>query len=65
LGAIGYCGAAIVPAVTAFQRRFRPSRIDGEIDRETAMRLIEVREVYSVSRTADRASRGMPTSVQL
>lgn len=35
LGGIGYDTADLSAAVTAFQRRFRPSSIDGEIDAET------------------------------
>jgi N-acetylmuramoyl-L-alanine amidase len=50
LAAIGYCTAAEEPAVAAFQRRFRPTRIDGAIDAGTAARLAEVRRVYDRSR---------------
>jgi N-acetylmuramoyl-L-alanine amidase len=48
LAAIGYCTAQAgeMPAVAAFQRRFRPARVDGVIDRETAARLVEVRAAY-------------------
>ena len=35
LGGIGYDTADLPAAVTAFQRRFRPSSVDGEIDAET------------------------------
>ncbi len=59
LAAIGYCvapggdGPAIErPAVAAFQRRFRPARVDGEIDGETALRLGEVRAAFARSRAA-------------
>ena len=45
LSAIGYCvtPATERSAVAAFQRRFRPRRVDGFIDGETATRLTEVR----------------------
>jgi len=33
------------PALTAFQRRYRPERWDGRLDGETAVRLAEVRQV--------------------
>jgi N-acetylmuramoyl-L-alanine amidase len=48
LAAIGYCvtPGAETPAVTAFQRRFRPERCDGRLDAETALRLAEVRAAY-------------------
>lgn len=48
LARIGYCvtpgGESTVLA--AFQRRFRPQRWDGLLDRETAARLAEVRSAY-------------------
>src|SRR6202011_5305140 len=45
LTAIGYCAAPgrCEAALVAFQRRFRPARCDGRLDRETASRLAEVR----------------------
>ena len=48
LATIGYCVTAggETPAVTAFQRRFRPERWDGRLDAETALRLAEVRAAY-------------------
>jgi N-acetylmuramoyl-L-alanine amidase len=58
LAAIGYCptsdaipGAENV-AVAAFQRRFRPARVDGVVDRETAARLAQVRAAFARSRGA-------------
>ncbi len=46
LAAIGYhvpldgdCDASIRRVVTAFQRRFRPERVDGDLDRQTLTRL--------------------------
>jgi N-acetyl-anhydromuramyl-L-alanine amidase AmpD len=52
LSNIGYCVAANAeaPVVAAFQRRFRPARVDGVIDDETAFRLAEVQESYARSR---------------
>ncbi len=53
LAAIGYCVAATgveASAVAAFQRRFRPARIDGVVDDETAARLAEVRAAFVRSR---------------
>ncbi len=49
---IGYCvaGNAEAAVVAAFQRRFRPARIDGVIDRETAIRLADVQAAYARSR---------------
>ena len=46
LSNIGYCVAANAeaPVVAAFQRRFRPARVDGIIDDETAFRLAEVQD---------------------
>jgi N-acetylmuramoyl-L-alanine amidase len=59
LAAIGYCvaprgdGPAIEAlAVAAFQRRFRPARVDGVIDGETALRLAEVQAAFARSRAA-------------
>ena len=49
LGGIGYCIAdaeAEAATVAAFQRRFRPTYIDGVIDHETAARLAEVRAAF-------------------
>ena len=52
LARIGYCVTAgeEAVAVTAFQRRFRPERWDGRLDRETARRLAEVRAAYDRAR---------------
>jgi N-acetylmuramoyl-L-alanine amidase len=52
LGAIGYAvpPASPGPTVAAFQRRFRQSRCDGRIDRETATRIAEVRAAYDALR---------------
>jgi N-acetyl-anhydromuramyl-L-alanine amidase AmpD len=52
LSNIGYCVAANAeaPVVAAFQRRFRPARVDGVIDDETAFRLAEVQANYARSR---------------
>ena len=52
LAAIGYCvtAGAETPAVTAFQRRFRPECCDGRLDAETALRLGEVRAAYDGAR---------------
>ncbi len=47
LAAIGYCLAAEAAAIAAFQRRFRPVRVDGIIDCATAARLVEVRAGYA------------------
>ncbi|MGH7046900.1 MAG: N-acetylmuramoyl-L-alanine amidase [Stellaceae bacterium] len=38
-----------IPAITAFQRRFRPSRVDGVLDADTAMRIREVCAAYARS----------------
>jgi N-acetylmuramoyl-L-alanine amidase len=53
LGAIGYCVAPAIEgaAIAAFQRRFRPARVDGVIDAETAARLAEVQAAFTRSRT--------------
>jgi N-acetylmuramoyl-L-alanine amidase len=51
LAAIGYCpGYGEQPAIAAFQRRFRPIRVDGMIDGDTAGRLAEVRAAYPAGR---------------
>jgi N-acetylmuramoyl-L-alanine amidase len=51
LAAIGYCtGYGEQPAIAAFQRRFRPMRVDGMIDGDTAARLAEVRAAYPSGR---------------
>lgn len=46
LGRIGYgldqAGVTFIQAVTAFQRRFRPSRVDGALDPETMGRIVAV-----------------------
>ncbi len=54
LAAIGYCTAEAgeTLAVAAFQRRFRPARVDGVVDSETAARVAEVRAAYERSRAA-------------
>jgi N-acetylmuramoyl-L-alanine amidase len=54
LAAIGYCATARseTAALTAFQRRFRPSCCDGRLDLETAARLREVRAAVAQSRAA-------------
>jgi N-acetylmuramoyl-L-alanine amidase len=57
LAAIGYCLAAEERAIAAFQRRFRPARVDGVVDSETAARLGEVRVAFAHSRDR-RISRG-------
>jgi N-acetylmuramoyl-L-alanine amidase len=55
LTAIGYCVAeAEAAAVAAFQRRFRPARVGGVIDAETAARLAEVAAVFAHSREAGK-----------
>ncbi|MEE2566064.1 N-acetylmuramoyl-L-alanine amidase [Hyphobacterium marinum] len=47
LDAIGYdTGLPLADAVSAFQRRFRPSRVDGQVDEETA-RLVHAVAVLS------------------
>lgn len=59
LAAIGYCtisGSENV-VVAAFQRRFRPARVDGIVDPETAARLAAVRAAFARSRgESDRRS---------
>ena len=54
LGAIGYCAGLgnEAPAIIAFQRRFRPTCVNGIIDAETALRLAEVRAAFARSRAA-------------
>src|SRR5262249_9363972 len=61
LGAIGYATppASSGQTVAAFQRRFRQSRCDGRIDRETADPIGEVRPAYDALRGA-RAERVLP-----
>jgi N-acetylmuramoyl-L-alanine amidase len=55
---IGYCAdeRSRIPALVAFQRRFRPSCCDGRLDRETAVRLSEVRTAFERSRTGSDAA---------
>jgi N-acetylmuramoyl-L-alanine amidase len=54
LGTIGYClpPVSVAPVIAAFQRRFRPTRCDGLLDRETAARIAEVRAAYDLGRAA-------------
>ena len=54
LVAIGYCAdeRSLIPALVAFQRRFRPSCCDGRLDLETVERLSEVRAAFERSRVA-------------
>jgi N-acetylmuramoyl-L-alanine amidase len=54
LGGIGYCVAPAIEkaSVAAFQRRFRPTRVDGVIDAETAARLAEVHAAFAQARAA-------------
>ncbi|HML11177.1 MAG TPA: N-acetylmuramoyl-L-alanine amidase [Stellaceae bacterium] len=47
----------LTPAVTAFQRRFRPERWDGRLDGETAGRLSEVRQAVEVVQATEEAAR--------
>jgi N-acetylmuramoyl-L-alanine amidase len=56
LAAIGYCSAAEASAIAAFQRRFRPTSIDGLVDGGTALRLAEVRAAFTLAR-GERLSR--------
>jgi N-acetylmuramoyl-L-alanine amidase len=44
-------------ALAAFQRRFRPARWDGLLDRETAERLRDVRQVVEAAQAAEGARR--------
>lgn len=53
LAAIGYCLAAETAAIAAFQRRFRPERIDGIIDCATAARLVDVRADFARSQSGE------------
>lgn len=50
LGSIGYPleeqGVTLAKATAAFQRRFRPSLVDGELDRETLQRLAAVSDLH-------------------
>jgi N-acetylmuramoyl-L-alanine amidase len=52
--AIGYCADArsLIPALVAFQRRFRPNCCDGRLDLETVGRLSEIRAAFERSRAA-------------
>jgi N-acetylmuramoyl-L-alanine amidase len=52
LAAIGYCipPGAVEKVIDAFQRRFRPARCDGLLDRETAARIAEVRAAFGPRR---------------
>jgi N-acetylmuramoyl-L-alanine amidase len=54
LSSIGYCAnaASQMPALVAFQRRFRQSCCDGRLDAETGARLSEVREAFVRSRVS-------------
>lgn len=47
LASCGYETSDLVATVTAFQRRFRPAKVDGEIDRETARRVAAVCEAFN------------------
>jgi N-acetylmuramoyl-L-alanine amidase len=60
LAAIGYCLGAEEPVIAAFQRRFRPARIDGVIDNETAGRLGEVSAAFAHSRGSRISPGGEP-----
>ena len=53
LGGIGYDTADLAAAVTAFQRRFRPSSIDGEIDAETGRLIGAVHRLAAGARQPD------------
>lgn len=53
LGGIGYDTADLSAAVTAFQRRFRPSSIDGEIDAETGRLIGAVHRLATGPRPPD------------
>jgi N-acetyl-anhydromuramyl-L-alanine amidase AmpD len=47
------------PALTAFQRRFRPERWDGRLDGETAGRLAEIRQAVEATLAVEElAKRG-------
>jgi N-acetylmuramoyl-L-alanine amidase len=55
LAAIGYCPVIDGEiAVAAFQRRFRQQRVDGVVDRETAVQLAAVRAAFTRSRGAEQ-----------
>ena len=56
LAAIGYCLDAEDAAIAAFQRHFRPARVDGRLDGETAARLAQVREAFARCRLGGSAS---------
>jgi N-acetylmuramoyl-L-alanine amidase len=64
LGLIGYCVAPVIEEaiVAAFQRRFRPTRVDGVIDTETAARLADVQAAFMQSRTTWSAGRSARNS---
>ncbi len=53
LGGIGYDTADLPAAVTAFQRRFRPSSVDGEIDAETSRLIGAVHRLATGARQPD------------
>jgi N-acetylmuramoyl-L-alanine amidase len=59
LARIGYAVAAETDAVAlaAFQRRFRPARWDGRLDRETCERLRDVRQAVEAAQAAAAAGR--------
>jgi N-acetylmuramoyl-L-alanine amidase len=59
LARIGYgvSPADEAPAVAAFQRRFRPARWDGLLDRETCLRLRDVRLAVEAAQAAELARR--------
>ena len=52
LDRIGYCvdGTELATVLTAFQRRFRPARIDGAMDEETLTRLTVLGEILGEGR---------------
>jgi N-acetylmuramoyl-L-alanine amidase len=54
LAAIGYCVRPETAAIVAFQRRFRPSRCDGFVDCETALRIAAIRAAYDEERGVGR-----------
>lgn len=56
LAAIGYCTDAEAAAIAAFQRRFRPARVDAALDGETAARLAQVRAAFARSRLSGSRS---------
>jgi N-acetylmuramoyl-L-alanine amidase len=59
LARIGYAVAvgAEEVALAAFQRRFRPARWDGFLDRETGERLADVRQAVEAAQAAEAARR--------